>query len=106
MSFNKTYLNVILCLVFIILFGIINVPITHCQQWTALPPYNTLWPLWSPALSPLDPDTNLLTPIVTNLSPSTFLPVQPGLTWDPDLPYPFLLYNSPGFFGAPLDVVS
>ena len=63
--------------------------------WAAITPYNTLWPLWSPALSPIDPVTGLPEPIVTNLRPSTVLPVQPGLTWDPNLEYPWLLYNTP-----------
>ncbi|MEW6382095.1 MAG: hypothetical protein AB1611_21175 [bacterium] len=64
-------------------------------NWAALPPYNTLWPLWSPALSPISAITGFPTPIVTNLAPSTVLPVQPGLTWDPARLYPWLLYNTP-----------
>ena len=60
-----------------------------------MPPYNTLWPLWSQALSPLDPATGLYTPTIGSLVPTTQLPVQPGLTWNPALPYPWLLYNSP-----------
>lgn len=67
----------------------------HAQYWTPLPPYNTLWPLWSPALSPVDPVTGFPVPIVSTLYPSTILPVQPGLTWDPALSYPWLLYNTP-----------
>jgi len=69
------------------------------QYWTSLPPYNTLWPLWSPALSPVDPGTGLPTPIVSSLSPATVLPVQPGLTWDPAWTYPWLLYNTPAGLG-------
>ncbi|MEW6382028.1 MAG: hypothetical protein AB1611_20830 [bacterium] len=65
------------------------------QYWAALPPYNTLWPLWSPLLSPIDSATGLPTPIVTSLTTSTKLSVQPGLTWDPYAPYPYLLYCSP-----------
>jgi hypothetical protein len=65
------------------------------DYWTALPPYNTLWPLWSPALSPVDATTGLPVPVVTSLEPSTVLPVQPGLTWNPNLNYPWLLYNTP-----------
>ncbi|MEW5800526.1 MAG: hypothetical protein AB1847_00340 [bacterium] len=64
-------------------------------NWAALLPYNTLWPLWSPALSPVNPTTGLPTPVVSNLAPSTVLPVQPGLTWDPSRLYPWLLYNTP-----------
>ncbi len=65
------------------------------QYWTALPPYNTLWPLWSPALSPIDPITEEPFPIISSLSANTVLPVQPGLTWDPAWPNPWLLYNTP-----------
>jgi len=68
---------------------------TTTQNWVALPPYNTLWPLWSPALSPINPDTGLPTPLVTSLTPSTVLPVQPGLTWHFALGHPWLLYNTP-----------
>jgi len=63
--------------------------------WINLPPYNTLWPLWAPPLSPINPLTGLPTPIVSELKPSTVLPVQPGLTWDPSMDYPWLLYNTP-----------
>ncbi|MGA1869327.1 MAG: hypothetical protein ACMUJM_12375 [bacterium] len=69
-------------------------PVTHAQNWIEMPPYNTLWPLWSPALSPLNDVTGLPTPIVSSLAPDTELPVMPGLTWDPALPYPWLLYNT------------
>ena len=91
---------------FMILFGVIAlisipqgeaVPILTPAggNWINLPPYNTLWPLWSPPLSPVNPLTGLATPIVSNLYPNTVLPVQPGLTWDPNLEYPWLLYNTP-----------
>lgn len=71
-------------------------PITgRTQNWTALPPYNTLWPLWSPILSPTNATTGLSTPLVTSLTPSTVLPLQPGLTWYPGLRSPWLLYNTP-----------
>jgi len=70
-------------------------PIAQAQNWMALPPYNTLWPLWSPALSPINSTTGLPTPVVTNLTRSTILPVQPGLTWDPSSANPWLLYNTP-----------
>ncbi|MGA1824682.1 MAG: hypothetical protein ACMUIP_08450 [bacterium] len=65
------------------------------DNWTALPPYNTLWPLWSPALSPYDAITGIRTPIVTSLAPTVELPVEAALTWDPSLAYPWLLYNTP-----------
>ncbi len=68
------------------------------QYWTALPPYNVLWPLWSPALSP--PGVGgVPTPLLTSLTKNTILPVQPSLVWDPSYSYFYLLYNyfpSPG----------
>jgi hypothetical protein len=70
-------------------------PTAATANWINLPPYNTLWPLWSAPLSPTNPLTGLPTPIVSNLRPSTVLPVQPGLTWDPNVKYPWLLYNTP-----------
>lgn len=73
----------------------ICVNISFAQNWQALPPYNTLWPLWSAALSPADPVTGLPSPLVNNLASDTILPVMPGLTWDPAIAYPWLLYNSP-----------
>jgi len=86
---------------FISLLGLMNLcclifsPAINAQYWAPLPPYNTLWPLWSPVLSPPDPITGLPVPIVSSLYPNTVLPVQPGLTWDPALDYPWLLYNTP-----------
>lgn len=63
------------------------------QLWKAIPPYNVLWPLWSPVLSPPNPLTGVPTPLVSSLTASTYLPVQPALVWDPSLPYYYLLYN-------------
>ena len=74
---------------------LVNIPLGRAQiNWWPLPPYNTLWPLWSPVLSPLD-SLGVPQPLVTSLTPNTVLPVQPGLTWDPNLDYPWLLYNTP-----------
>ncbi|MEW5802106.1 MAG: hypothetical protein AB1847_08380 [bacterium] len=67
----------------------------RAQNWVALPPYNTLWPLWSPVLSPVSTATGLPTPLVTSLTPDTVLPRQPGLTWSPFRRNPWLLYNTP-----------
>jgi len=73
------------------------VPLTTLTgpTWAAMPPYNTLWPLWSPILSPLNPLTGFPTPIVSSLNQNTILPIQPGLTLDPSKAYPYLLYNTP-----------
>lgn len=83
--------SIIICTV--VLF--VCIPLSHAQlDWWPLPPYNTLWPLWSPVLSPLNA-AGVPVPIVNRLTPETVLPVQPGLTWDPALKYPWLLYNTP-----------
>ncbi|MGA1843680.1 MAG: hypothetical protein ACMUIS_03850 [bacterium] len=75
------------------------------QNWVAMPPYNVLWPLYTPFYSPPDPITGVPTPLVTQLTSSTVLPVQPVMAWDPTLPKlgwamlgtipPWLLYNGP-----------
>ena len=65
------------------------------DSWAAMPPYNTLWPLWSSVLSPVDAITGLPTPVITSLVPETVLPIQPGLTWNPSMRYPWMLYNTP-----------
>ena len=87
--------SLILILAVVVFSGLIYASIGQCQNWTALPPYNTLWPLWSPALSPINAITGLPTPVVSNLARTTVLPVQPGLTWDPSRTNPWLLYNTP-----------
>ncbi len=94
---NKTFYKLFLVgFSFLLIFCFSFTWTAHAQDyWTALPPYNTLWPLWSPALSPVDAATGLPVPIVSSLGPSTVLPVQPGLTWNPSLSYPWLLYNTP-----------
>ncbi|MEW5802831.1 MAG: hypothetical protein AB1847_12095 [bacterium] len=69
------------------------------SQWTALPPYNTLWPLWSPVLSPVDSshgvthsDRNIVDPCY-----------ETGCTTRPDLgpvctiSVPALLYSQWGW---------
>jgi len=98
---NRSIWGVLLFFIFIGLSLILSssavqaIPGGSGANWQALPPYNTLWPLWSPALSPINTTTGFPTPIVSNLYPSTVLPVQPGLTWDPARLYPWLLYNTP-----------
>ena len=73
----------------------------EAQLWQALPPYNVLWPLWSPVLSPPDPVTGIPTPLVTELDKNTLLPVQPAFIWNPDLPYYNIIYNTLSSYGAP-----
>ncbi len=102
MLFGKRVLKwglTVLTIVFaIILIGSISV---QAQYWTALPPYNFLWPLWSPALSPLD-TAGFATPLISQLTKDTVLPVQPGLVWDPAQLNPWLLYNTPSVLGGNL----
>lgn len=83
----------------VILLGVL---MAQAQYWQALPPYNLLWPLWSPALSPVDSITGLATPLVTQISATTTLPIQPALVWDPAQNFPWLLYNIPSVLGGDL----
>ena len=97
MSKRNLFRMAVITLFILLLFGFTLNGMAQAQDyWTALPPYNTLWPLWSPALSPVDAATGLPVPVVSSLEPSTVLPVQPGLTWNPAMEYPWLLYNTPG----------
>ncbi|MGA1842857.1 MAG: hypothetical protein ACMUIU_19745 [bacterium] len=94
---------------FVILVAILIMLCTTLIQaqftWTNLPPYNLLWPLWSPTLSPLDPVTKLPTPLVSTLSRNTVLPLQPALVWD-NVAFPkgpvWLMYNTPAELGGGL----
>ena len=76
-------------------------PTIQAQNWVAMPPYNLLWPLWSPALSPANPVTGVPTPLLTSLTSNTFLPKEPVMLWDPVLRgFPYLLYNIPQPLGG------
>ncbi|MGA1868544.1 MAG: hypothetical protein ACMUJM_08340 [bacterium] len=94
---KQMWKSILMGIVAVICIGLIYTPLAHSQYWTNLPPYNTLWPLWSPVLSPADPLTGLPTPIVSSLTTDTVLPIQPGLTLDPTKKVlsPYLLYNTP-----------
>ena len=92
---KKIKINLLVSLIFFVLILLVVAPVIHAQNWIELPPYNTLWPLWSPVLSPIDSITGLPTPVVSSLAADTLLPVMPALTWDPSLSYPWLLYNTP-----------
>ena len=93
----------LLCIFFILVFalGLLIAPLVQAQTWTLMPPYNVLWPLWSPVLSPLDPLTGVATPLVTQLTSSTILPVQPAIAWDPAHEI-WALYNTPPLIGTGL----
>ena len=92
--------SIIICIFILLIILLAKVPSSKAIppgpdiNWWPLPPYNTLWPLWSPLLSPPNA-LGIPIPIVSSLTPDTILPVQPGLTWDPNLDYPWLLYNTP-----------
>jgi hypothetical protein len=80
---------------------LIGSPIVYAQNWAPIPPYNLLWPLWSPVLSPADPVTGVPTPILSSVTRNTFLPLEPILLWDPVLRgFPYMLYNIPQPLGG------
>ncbi|MGA1844762.1 MAG: hypothetical protein ACMUIS_09405 [bacterium] len=90
---------VLLCIIILTIFMVMSITfrsMAGADTWAPLPPYNVLWPLWSPALSPIDPTTGVPIPLVGSLNASTVLPVQPGLVWNPAISYPYLLFNVPG----------
>ena len=100
--------KIILIITLTILVGLVFFTHAQAQYWTAMAPYNVLWPLWSPALSPVNPVTGLATPLVTSITRDTILPVQPAMLWDPaspganNGPLPWLAYNAPLAFGGGL----
>jgi len=81
--------------------GMLITPEAGAQNWAALPPYNLLWPLWSPILSPPNA-AGVPTPLLPALTQNTLLPVQPVIAWDPTTPsgYIWALYNIPPAFGG------
>lgn len=81
--------------------SLIGSPMVQAQYWTPIPPYNLLWPLWSPVLSPPDPFTGEPTPILSSVTRNTFLPLAPILLWDPVIrDFPYMLYNIPQPLGG------
>lgn len=98
--FKKKYL--ILLLFFPIIMGLAFAPGVQAQNWANMPPYNLLGPLWSPTLSPPDPVTGVPTPILTELTGSTILPVQPVMAlhinsyeWPMGIIMPWFFFNGP-----------
>ena len=49
------------------IFVVLVCSVSYAQTWTNLPPYNILWPLWSPALSPVIAVTSLPTPLLNKI---------------------------------------
>ncbi|MGA1796239.1 MAG: hypothetical protein ACMUIL_10305 [bacterium] len=104
---RKRFLQgVVLSFAILALIGLMVVPSVQAQYWTALPPYNVLWPLWSSVLSPVNSVTGLPTPLVSQLTQNTVLPVQPVLAWDPSQSLPWALYNTPPILGGGLTYFS
>ncbi|MGA1842631.1 MAG: hypothetical protein ACMUIU_18605 [bacterium] len=95
MSSHKSIKSIIFWGALLLILFFTGSNLVMAQTWLALPPYNFLWPLWSPALSPVDPATGLKNPIVSSLYSNTVLPLQPGIAWNPIFDYPYFLYNSP-----------
>jgi hypothetical protein len=88
-------------LVVIVALLLMGPPVVHAQNWVPMPPYNLLWPLWSPVLSPANPVTGIPTPLLSSLTSNTFLPVEPVMLWDPVLrDFPYMLYNIPQPLGG------
>ena len=96
----------IIALLILVIIGFIGAPFAQAQYWQAIPPYNVLWPLWSPALSPIDSITGLATPLLSQLTNSSILPVQPLMVWDPAQALPWALYNIPPVLGGGLTYFS
>jgi len=95
--------SVLLILTLITAWMLIITLSVQAQNWAIMPPYNLLWPLWSPVYSPPDPVTGLPTPLLSEVTRSTILPVQPAYLFNPygfEFPMgyvnPWLLYNTPG----------
>lgn len=97
--FLRFWIIALVILLAIILLGNITV---QAQYWAATAPYNLLWPLWSPALSPVDTFSGLPTPLLGQVTNTTVLPVQPIMLWDPAMTFPWLLYNIPPVLGGGL----
>ncbi|MGA1867940.1 MAG: hypothetical protein ACMUJM_05260 [bacterium] len=94
--------SIVLILILIIVSALIVSSSARAQDWASMPPYNLLWPLWAPVYSPPDPVTGVPTPLLSEVTSSTILPVQPTYLFNPNgfefpMGYvqPWLLYNSP-----------
>ena len=69
--------------------------LAQAQNWVIMPPYNLLWPLCSPTLSPINSVTGLPTPLGSSLTSPTALLVHPVLVWDLSEKKTWLVYNQP-----------
>lgn len=103
---NSASKLVVISIFILFVIGLIGTPLAQAQYWQALPPYNLLWPLWSSVLSPVDSITGLATPLLSQLTNTSILPVQPVLAWDPAQSLPWALYNIPPVLGGGLTYFS
>lgn len=99
---RKTIQLALISLALFLTILLIGTTTVFAQYWSAMPPYNLLWPLWSPALSPIDATTGIATPLLSQVTNSSILPVQPVMLWDPSQQFPWLLYNIPPLLGGGL----
>ena len=92
--------SVILFILMII--GLIGTPLAQAQNWVSMAPYNLLWPVWTPVLSPLNPLTGLRVPLVSEVRYNTILSKQPAMLWDPSKESVYFIYNIPQDLGGGL----
>ena len=97
---GKQFLFLVLVLCMTVSFVVAST--ASAQYWQNMPPYNILWPLWTEALSPINPLTGVATPLVSELTSLTQLPVQPAFVWDLEQATPWFLYNAPPLLGGNL----
>lgn len=43
---KKVFVKLTFFIGILIALGLLFIPVAHAQYWAAIPPYNTLWPLW------------------------------------------------------------
>ncbi|MGA1796255.1 MAG: hypothetical protein ACMUIL_10390 [bacterium] len=73
--------------------------------WSNIPPYNVLWPLWSPALSPADAAVYMEAPLVTDTSLVPLM-VVPGINGDGVIGVIIMGPSMPGMDGSITDDVN
>ena len=78
--------------IILFVFNVVCTLPVNAQLWEAIPPYNVLWPLWSPGLNTTLPG-GATQPLVSWLDKNTILPVMPCFAWDPSLDWLYILYN-------------
>ena len=77
--------KVFLLFILLVVFFSIDSGICFGQSWTIMPPYNVLWPLWSPVLSPIDTFSQNF-PLLTDIFSNNFFDFFDLNPWPPSLP--------------------